>query len=121
MLDALVAALLVEPDPVEIRSESPATGEAVVITVTEDEITVTPDSAVFSVGIAGDADSVESLDDGDSVARTTCQYIDAFPDETAFREWQDQVSDVVVMQLDVDTMATLTRRAADDLIPTTES
>jgi len=117
VLDALIAGLLDESSPVVIQSRPPTEGETVQLTVAESGISAEPSTAVFSWGMAAEdvqtPDPESVLNDEDTVSPASCSYINAFPDEAAYRRWERQVSDGVVMQLDLAAMVALAERAAN--------
>jgi len=116
VLDALIAGLLVEAETVTIQSEPPNGGEPVRITVTESDASVEQSTAVFSWGFAAsdvrNADPADALDDDGTVSFTTCSYINAFPDEAAYRRWEEQLSEAIVMKVNLDAMVALAEHAA---------
>lgn len=119
VMDALIVALLLDRDPVEIHSEPPEGGETVRFHVTDDEVTVTPTSAVVSFGLGleestdPDLDSLDDfLNDPDAPIPTTCSVINAFPDSEAYERWAADVSNAAVMALDVEAVFALSRQAA---------
>lgn len=116
VIDALVVALLVDADPVEVRSESPD-GETVRFLVTGNEITVTPESAVVSFGLGleestdPDPSSLdESLNDPDAPLPTTCLVTNSFPNSAAYQHWAADITDAAVMELSVEEAFELSRR-----------
>lgn len=117
VLDALITGLLVDPSPVEIRSECPASEQTVQMTVAGSDVSVDPSTAVFSWGWADEdvqnPDPETALNDAGTVSLASCSYINAFPDEATYQRWQGQISDAVVMQLDHDSLVALAKRAAD--------
>lgn len=123
VMDALIVALLLDTDPVEIHSEPPGGGETVRLHVTGDEVTVTPTSAVVSFGLGleesqdPDLDSLsDSLNDPDAPIPTTCSVINAFPDSGAYERWAKDVSDAAVMELSVEESFALSQRSAQSHI-----
>lgn len=120
VMDALIVAFTVEPDPIEIHSEPPDGGELVRFHVSGEEITVTPERAVVSFGIgyeeADEADiaDVEALLNDESTIPTTCSVINAFPDSEAYAQWAAGVSEAAVMELSVEEMVALAQRAVQD-------
>lgn len=120
VLDALIVALLLETDPVDIDSEPPAGEEPVHIRVTGDEVTVTPERAVasFGLGLEESADPGldaldEALNDPDAPIPTTCSAINAFPTSAAFDRWERGVSEAAVMELSVEELFALARWATE--------
>lgn len=118
VVDALIVALLLDTDPVEIYSESPEGGETIRFRVVGDELTVTPTSTVVSFGLGLEESTDPALDslrdalnDPESPIPTTCSVINAFPDSRAYERWADGVSDAAVMELGVETAFALARAA----------
>lgn len=87
--DAVVLSALAN-DPVDIRTESP---DGTVIegrAVGTEELTVTPEGAVFSLGVEeGATTGGEQLSPADLYG-AVCPYVKAFPDATAYREWAEK-------------------------------
>ncbi|UPW01528.1 alkylmercury lyase family protein [Halorussus gelatinilyticus] len=87
VLDAVMLPFLTG-ESVEVRSEGPETGETVTSRVSRSDIETDPEDAVLSFGVA----SVDS--DADPTPRRTyeslCPYVHAFPDEDAYRRWNDR-------------------------------
>lgn len=118
VMDALIVALRLDSDSVEICSEPPGGGEPVQFHITGDEVTVTPTSTVVSFGLGleestdPDLDSLnDSLNDPEAPIPTTCSVTNAFPDARAYEQWAAEVSDAAVMQLSVEGMVALSERA----------
>lgn len=87
--DAVVLAALTDR-PVDVRTESPD-GTVIEAHATGDgDLTVTPEEAVFSFGVATD---VEASDDGEvtheDVYAAICPYVKAFPNEAAYEQWAE--------------------------------
>lgn len=118
VLDALIMALTLDTDPVEIHSESPNGEETVQFRVTDEAVTVTPESAVTSFGIgyeeADEADvaNTKELLNDESTIPTTCSHINAFPDSETYIRWADDVSKAAVMKLGIEEMVAIARRTA---------
>jgi hypothetical protein len=94
--DAVVLSALAE-SPVDIRTESPD-GTVIEATATgTTDLTMTPESAVFSFGVA---ESVDPPADGEpthaDVYAAVCPYVRAFPDVDAYEEWAETVPAVTV-------------------------
>lgn len=117
VLDALVAAFKVDASHVVINSESPLREDVVSLSVEGTSVEVIPDSANFSIGILpGDLEnSVEKLDQDESVL-SSCSYINAYPDASAFDEWRAQLSDGIVLRLDTHEMVSLARYLAGTFV-----
>lgn len=118
VMDALIVALLLDNEEVEIHSKSPEGGETVHFRVIEDEVTVTPTNTVISFGLGleestdPDLDSLrDTLNDPDTPIPTTCSVINAFPDSDTYQRWADGVSDAAVMELSVETAFALAQEA----------
>lgn len=89
--DAILLAGIVD-EPVDLQTESP---ESELITARVDgseDLTVTPGSAVFSLGIGNDIDppanDTPTLADG---YQAICPYVRAFPDRSAYDRWAGSV------------------------------
>lgn len=89
--DAVLLAAL-EDRPVDIHTVSPDGTVIEARAVGGEELTVTPETAVFSLGIAVDAHerSGGSPTLQDSYA-AICPYVKAFPDREAYHQWADDV------------------------------
>jgi len=86
--DAVVLSALAE-DPVNIRTESPGGTVIEGRAAGTKELTVTPEGAVFSLGVGDDATAAgEELSPADLYG-AVCPYVKAFPDAAAYREWAD--------------------------------
>ena len=120
VMDALIVALALDTDPIEIHSEPPGGGETVQFRVTDEELTVTPESAVVSFGIgyeeADEADmaNVEEQLNEASTIPTTCSVTNAFPDSEAYAQWAADVSEAAVMELDVEETVAIAQQASED-------
>ncbi|WP_135304873.1 organomercurial lyase [Haloarcula amylovorans] len=97
--DAIILAAL-EDNPVAIHTVSPDGVTIEVHAVGREELSVTPDTAVFSLGIALDAHEqsggTPTLQDGYA---TICPYVKAFPDRDAYETWAGDVPAVTVAML----------------------
>lgn len=118
VVDALIVALSVEERPVEIRSTPPDGGETVDFAVTDGSVSVTPETAVVSFGVAyedaeGDVATVKDALDEASAIPTTCTVINAFPDSTALEDWAVDVTEGAVMELSVPEAVEVARRGAE--------
>lgn len=127
VMDALIVALQVDTDPVEIHSEPPGDGETVRFRVTDDEVTVAPTSAVVSYGLGleestEDLDSIkDTLNDPDSPIPTTCSVINAFPDSETYERWAENISQAAVMKLSPEEVLSLSQQAVQSHIGERES
>lgn len=89
--DAVILAAL-EDKPVDVHTVSPEGTVVEARAVGSEELSVTPETAVFSLGIAVDA-QVQSGEDPtiqDSYA-AICPYVRAFPDRSAYETWANEV------------------------------
>lgn len=90
--DAIILAALADC-PVDIRTESPSGSVIEAHAVGADDLTVTPEDAVFSFGIEN---SVEPpTNDGPTLEQgyaLICPYVKAFPNTEAYRQWSRRVS-----------------------------
>jgi len=89
--DAVILAA-VEERPVDIHTVSPGGTVVEAQAVGSDELSVTPEEAVFSLGISTDAHEQSgrkpTLQDGYAAI---CPYVKAFPDREAYERWADTV------------------------------
>lgn len=92
--DAVILAALAD-QPVDIHTESPDGTVIEAQAVGSSELTVAPESAVFSFGIDADA-----LTDGEVTVEDMyaagCPFVKAFPDRDAYERWASEVSAVTV-------------------------
>jgi len=98
--DAVILAA-VENRSVDIHTVSPGGTVVEARAVGNDELSVTPEEAVFSLGIGTDAHDQSggnpTLQDGYAAI---CPYVKAFPDREAYEQWADRVpAATVVMPL----------------------
>lgn len=88
--DAVILAAL-RDESVEIHTESPG-GVEIELRATGDDLTVRPETAVFSFGIDAAVDppsgEAPSLEDGYAAI---CPYVKAFPTADAYRAWSKAV------------------------------
>jgi len=89
--DAVILASL-EDSPVDIHTVSPDGAVVEARAVGGEELSVTPETAVFSLGIALDAHERSggdpTLQDGYAAI---CPYVKAFPDREAYEAWATEV------------------------------
>lgn len=94
--DAVILAA-VQEQPVDIHTVSPADAGIDLHAAGGDELSVTPETAVFSLGIAesaGDRSGGKpTLEDGYAAI---CPYVKAFPDYDAYEQWAGDVAAVTV-------------------------
>lgn len=112
VLDALVAPFVLDSgESVEIRSECPVSGEVVEIDADTAHVSATPTSAVVSLGLAADVDPPEAVTE--TVAayghETFCPYINAFPDEATYDEWDEATPEAVTMPVSIEVAHRLAR------------
>lgn len=118
VVDALIVALAVEAHPVEIRSSPPGRGPTVDFEVADGSVSVTPETAVVSFGVAhedaeGDVTTVKDALDEESAIPSTCTFINAFPDPSAYEEWAADVTGGAVMELAVPEAVEVARRGVE--------
>jgi len=94
--DAVLLAAL-EDRTVDVHTVSPGGAVVEAHAVGSGELSVTPETAVFSLGIATDAHEQSGGDPTleDSYA-AICPYVKAFPDRDAYTAWADEVPAVTV-------------------------
>ncbi len=89
--DAVILAAL-ENRAVDIHTVSPGGSTIEARAVGSEELSVTPETAVFSLGISLDAHEQSggnpTLQDGYAAI---CPYVKAFPDRAAYEQWADTV------------------------------
>lgn len=89
--DAVILAAL-EDRAVDVHTVSPAGGAVEARAVGTEELSVTPATAVFSLGIALNA---HEQADGDPTLQDSyaavCPYVKAFSDRDAYKAWADEV------------------------------
>lgn len=94
--DAVILAAL-EDRAVDVHTVSPEGAVVEARAVGSEELSVTPETAVFSLGIALDAhersDGNPTLQDSYAAV---CPYIKAFPDRDAYKVWADEVPGATV-------------------------
>jgi hypothetical protein len=119
VMDAMIVALALDERPVEIVSQPPTGGETVEFFVDDGTVTVVPESAVVSFGIAADDAEAADLNDireilnEDPAVPRTCTLINAFPDSDEYERWATDQSSWAVMELGVVDLVALSRNAAD--------
>lgn len=94
--DAVVLSALVD-EPVEIHTEGPDGTTIRIHADGTDEVSVTPETTVFSFGIESEIDRPADLDPTiEDVYAAVCPYVRAFPDREAYENWADTVPAVTV-------------------------
>ncbi|MFB6186089.1 MAG: organomercurial lyase, partial [Halobacteriaceae archaeon] len=94
--DAIILSALAD-QPVDIRTESPNGTVITAHAMGTTEVSVSPDTAVFSFGI--DETVEPPTDEGPSAAdiyAAVCPYVRAFPDQEAYEIWAKDVSATTV-------------------------
>lgn len=96
----LVPFVLDEPTTVDIRSRSPVSDTIIELSVTREDVSVDPESAVMSFGVAADVGPPDDLEASPALAyERFCPYINAFIDEGEYDEWAAATLDAVTMSL----------------------
>jgi hypothetical protein len=93
--DAVIMAAIAD-EPVDIHTKSPGGAVIEARSLGGADLTVSPESAVFSFGIATD---VITAADGPTVQdgyEAVCPYVKAFPDREAYEEWAERVDAATV-------------------------
>lgn len=113
----LVPFLLPEASPVAVRSRSPVSGDVVELSVSRDEVEVTPTGAVMSFGFADDLDVPDPGDLDPALAyEAICPYVNAFPSRSEYDAWARETPGASTMALSfpagLDLAGTLAERPA---------
>ncbi|MCU4752512.1 alkylmercury lyase family protein [Halobacteria archaeon AArc-curdl1] len=89
--DAVILAALTDR-PVDIRTKSPSGTVIEARAVGTEELTVTPEEAVFSFGIDDDVEPPGGTESPSLEAgyAAICPYVKAFPTPSAYRQWETQ-------------------------------
>lgn len=119
--DAFGAAVLIEEDPVTVRSIDPVSEETVLFEISDSEFTVTPSQAVVSLGMRADLPDAANLPrlmiaasrgeelpgghDPEAGPHLTCRYINAFETREHFERWTSEVDSISVALRPEDLMA----------------
>jgi hypothetical protein len=89
--DAVILAAVAD-EPVDIRTVSPDGTPITATAIGSSDLTVSPEHAVFSFGVA---DDVEPPADGEpsaaDVYAAVCPYVKAFPNPASFETWAEAV------------------------------
>lgn len=101
VLDTLLLPFVVDGDgPIEVRSRSPLSGVRIDVTVSREDVVVTPETAVMSFGFAGELDrSSEEPIDASVGYEAFCPYVNAFEDREAYERWADVTDEAVTIGL----------------------
>lgn len=98
----------------QIRSRSPLSGSDVEIRATCDSLSVNPEEALTSFGVAENVVTAEYFDVPPDIAyHRFNQYTNVFPDERAYDYWTERTDDVVVMALPIPDALVLTQRVIE--------
>lgn len=117
VLDTLLLPFVVD-GPVTVRSESPSSGEVVEIRVSRDGVTVSPEDAVMSFGIAADVDErADHAVDSELAYETFCPYVNAFASRQEYEAWADATGDAVTVGLTMAEGFALARALGSELSP----
>lgn len=96
VLDALQVAVFVEQDPVSVRSIDPVGSSPVTITVSNDNVEVSPEGALISFGSSLSVEDVEAVgslaawsvqEDMTEIEASVCQYTNAFESKATYEAW----------------------------------
>lgn len=119
VLDALGAAVMEAQNPVTVRSVDPVTRTPVTFTVEDETVTVTPEDAVITFGIASTLPELESTDESvfdwifqegtPGVTDAFCQYINAFESTDTYQQWAAETDGKTVL-IQPESVGTLIRR-----------
>lgn len=98
-LDGLMAAVMAAQETVTVRSIDPVSARPVTVTVSDDVVDVSPETAVLCFGLdlsPADVEAAGSLaawslqDDKAEIRESVCQYTNAFENEATYEEWAAQ-------------------------------
>lgn len=101
VLDALLLPFVLdEPARVDVRSRSPVSDAVVEATVTRGGVSVDPEGAVASLGVAADVDPAAERGDPLAYGRAAfCPYVNAFPDADEYEAWDEATPAAVTTSL----------------------
>ncbi|MDY6765516.1 MAG: organomercurial lyase [Halobacteria archaeon] len=100
VLDTLLYPFVLDEEDIEVRSRSPVSDEVIEVSVSQGDVSVEPEGAVMSFGIAAGARSAEEHEDPLEYGyRMYCPYINAFVDEEEYEEWASNTPDGVTMSV----------------------
>lgn len=112
VLDPLIVPFL-RDEPARIESVTPQDEERVVIDIDTDGMTVSPDSAVVSLGVSDHVDE-ETTPSLETVYRQVCGYIHVFATVDEYERWADDV-DAATTSLPAETGVAVARELATAL------
>lgn len=101
VLDTLLLPFVVDGgDSFEVRARSPQSGNRIDITVSREDIVVSPETAVMSFGFAEEFDrSLEEPVDASVGYEAFCPYVNAFEDRETYDWWADGNEEAVTIGL----------------------
>jgi hypothetical protein len=107
LFEALVAAVALEDPVVKIRSQSTEYEDEINIQITNGDLAVTPETAVFSW-----APSLDDANCGKVCVLNACSHIHAFRDKSGYLKWHDETADSNTMMMDAATMYAFAKEVA---------
>lgn len=90
-IDALMLPFMLRTEPVEIRSESPDSGETITAIATQEVVKGSPPGAVMSFGAA--------LGVSGEVQQCVCPYVNAFTSQEEYERWKSNTPQAATVSL----------------------